>query len=297
MIKFAKPILNKTKRLLNNRSRYTILPLLILLFSKLIFCEEIFVLNSKIGATLDLEENIYYKVFPEIDNFINAQFYDDNGLKVRIKKISNNGIIYENRNIGYLNFRTLSREIDKRKPFTEELRQKILLSNKRQFSNCLVSEINKNTICQIRTKDFRWVLGTFQSITPKGMYLWQNDQIVSVPVDIISKINYYNDYQQPDKLNKYILVGCSALGWILAGRISDFISIEDDRKYLFQSTSFCLASVYGYKNNKGIDRLFSPGFKLNLIKNKKSDNFVLLFKKKYVKLKKLLNENFLNLND
>jgi len=37
---------------------------------------DIIPLSKKVGLTVDAEENVFFRIFPDIDGFYSAQFYD-----------------------------------------------------------------------------------------------------------------------------------------------------------------------------------------------------------------------------
>jgi len=79
---------------------------------------EVLVLHENVGAEIDIIEKVHYRLFPDIDNFINAQFYllPNDSVMANIQCWNANGIYYRKHYYSQYEFYLLGQEVGQREP-------------------------------------------------------------------------------------------------------------------------------------------------------------------------------------
>ena len=62
---------------------------LLLLISEGISQNEIVILSPRVGTIIDIHENLFYRIFPKVRNFISAQIYEVSDLKYSVRIVAN----------------------------------------------------------------------------------------------------------------------------------------------------------------------------------------------------------------
>ena len=62
---------------------------LLLLINEGISQNEIVILSPRVGTIIDIHENLFYRIFPKVRNFISAQIYEVSDLKYSVRIVAN----------------------------------------------------------------------------------------------------------------------------------------------------------------------------------------------------------------
>ena len=167
---------------------------------------EIVGLTKHIGHTLDAEENLYYKVFNDIPNFNNAQFFQvkPNRIIARISfvdftknKISRRAYTLKKFNDLQLRLKRLPEITDKiRSSFSGDL---IYLRTKKVLEN-----IPKGQFVSVKTRSNKWVKGTLLSFEDNQLKLQTPFSLKEIPLNQMSRINYRQKIINRPKWKSYV---------------------------------------------------------------------------------------------
>ena len=120
-----------------------------------IYGEEILVVHKYVGSSIDLEEKIHFGLFPDVPNFVDAQFFklDYDKIEARIQYRSVNGIETEIINYKPYEVYLLAREIGSQLPLDNIERKDIQKKYQSLFADRFLYEVPENSICFIKIKD------------------------------------------------------------------------------------------------------------------------------------------------
>ena len=82
---------------------------------------DIIPLSKKVGLTVDAEENVFFRIFPDIDGFYSAQFYDagKNKIVIQIVFIDFSQRSVRRRSLTVNEFIELQHHVDVQPPITD----------------------------------------------------------------------------------------------------------------------------------------------------------------------------------
>ena len=120
-----------------------------------IYVEEILVVHKYVGSLIDLEEKIHFGLFPDVPNFVDAQFFkvDHDKIEARIQYRSVNGVETEIRNYKPYEVYLLAREIGSQLLLDNIERKDIQKKYQPLFADRFLYEVPENSICFIKIKD------------------------------------------------------------------------------------------------------------------------------------------------
>ena len=62
-----------------------IIIILLIFVSKSISQNEVVILSPRIGTIIDVHENLFYRIFPKVRNFISAQIYSVSNVRYKVR--------------------------------------------------------------------------------------------------------------------------------------------------------------------------------------------------------------------
>ncbi len=191
------------------------LVLILLLTCTCLVGDEIIVMSDRIGAEIDPIENEYYEVFPDVKNFISAQFYvlpNDSVMAViqyREKEAIQTQKIYFSQFQVYLMGQRIFLITP---PSAEELEK---LKNKYQplFAEKCLTEVPINSYCIIKLKDKTIKCGYFHQSNRDFVRLRSaENQFCDIAIGEMLRMKYYDSQEEQQFLFWSTVVGMSAIG-------------------------------------------------------------------------------------
>ena len=237
--------------------------LCIILLTSIAICQafskdEIVVLNDKVGGTVDIEENLHFRIFPDVDNFLNAQFHhvSDDSIVCIIQTITFSGIDVILRHYSDYDVFQISQSIDEIPELTELERREIQKKFQPLFTNRFLSEVPEGSLCFVEIDDGRIVEGRFHLATAEEIQLWNEGQIFSVPIEVAVEMKYWERYKTYPILNKASYVGVALLGAMTGGLIKAVFKDSDIWFDRFFGAS--VGIIIGHRYVDKLNNLFIP---------------------------------------
>lgn len=153
---------------------------------------EVISLTKHIGHTLDTEENLYYKVFTDIPNFNNAQFYqvEPNRIVVRISFIQYTKSKISKRAFSLKKFTDLQIKLNKLPQITDKIRDSFRDNLTYLRTKEVLENITTGQFVSVKTRSNKWVKGTLLSFKKNTLQLQTPFSIKKIPITQMERINY-----------------------------------------------------------------------------------------------------------
>ena len=218
---------------------------------------EIIVMSDRIGAEIDPIENEYYEVFPDVKNFMSAQFYvlpNDSVMGV-IQYWEKEAIQIQKIYFSQFQVYLIGQRIARITPPSAEQLEK--LKNKYQplFADKCLAEVPINSYCIIKLKNKTIKRGYFQQSNRDFIRLsLAENQFSDIAVGELLRLKYYDSQEEQEFLFWSTIVSLSAIG--LTGGIAAnylFKPATDTWMYslmyplMYPSLGFMVGVGVGYK--------------------------------------------------
>jgi len=225
-----------------------------------IYGEEILVLHEYVGSSIDLEEKIHFGLFPDVSNFVDAQFYklDCDKIEARIQYRSVNGIETEIINYKPYEVYLLAREIGSHLPLDDTKRRSIQKKYQPLFVDRFLSEVPENSICFLKRKDDSDIEGLFYKARGNNIELWSNQQLISIPIKTIIKMKYWKEYKTYPKVYWGSVIGTVIIGLLGVEVINTFTDLINGNIWFYRFFAVSGGITIGYKAAPYINDMFIP---------------------------------------
>jgi len=218
---------------------------------------EVIVMSDWIGAEIDPIENEYYGVFPDVKNFISAQFYvlPNDSVMAVIQYWEKEAIQIQK--IYYSQFQVylMGQRIAHIPPPSAEQLEKLKSKYQPLFAEKYLAEIPINSYCIIKLKDKTVKRGYFYQSSRDFIRLsLAENQFSDIAVGELLRLKYYDSQEEQEFLFWSTIVSLSAIG--LTGGIAAnylFKPATDTWMYslmyplMYPSLGFMVGVGVGYK--------------------------------------------------
>jgi hypothetical protein len=153
---------------------------------------EVISLTKHIGHTLDAEENLYYKVFNDIPNFNNAQFYqvESNRIVARISFIQYTENRISKRALTLKKFTDLQVKLNKMPKITDKIRDSFRDNLTYLRTKEVLENIPTGQFVSVKIRSNKWIKGTLLSYKRNTLQLQTPFSIKKIPITQMERINY-----------------------------------------------------------------------------------------------------------
>ena len=222
--------------------------------------QEILVIHPNVGATIDLEEKIYYDLFPEFYNFSDAQFYQTSSDTViaKIRLWIDNG--YQEQLLYFTPYQMylIASRISVREPLTDESRQLIQKRYKPLYAEKFLAEIPMNSYCRLKLKDKSQFDAVYYRLKGDSLLFWIDRQVVPINRNDLVKLKYWDNYR-PNNWVKWGTMGSVAvISYFGSGLVADWLNITTKNAILTQFAAASVGCVIGYKISPIVNEYIMP---------------------------------------
>ena len=220
---------------------------------------EVVTLSEKVGSEIDIHENRFYRIFSDVEDFLNAQIlklkvpskgylsYDEkryiikitikspNGKKNTIKKI-----------ISQKEFNEMRNNVDEQEVFTEKRKIEMYEGMDYLRSEKIVSSIPKPQFVKLKHSDKRGVLkGTLTKFENNFLHIQTPTTIEKISLSDLDFLSYRDTIKNYPRLRLYTYGITSFLGLLSARRFND------QREILYNENNIPRKDIFAYTQIMG----------------------------------------------
>jgi len=237
-----------------------LVPILLLMCTCLVG-EEIIVISDRIGAEIDPIENEYYEVFPDVKNFISAQFYllPNDSVMAAIQYWEKEAIQTQKIYFSQFQVYLMGERIALIPPPSAEQLEK--LKNKYQplfAEKCLV-EVPLNSYCIIKLKDKTIKRGYFQQSNRDFVRLrLAENQFCDIAVGELLRMKYYDSQEEQQFLFWSTIVGMSAIGLTGGIAVNYLLDLTNTKTLMYPLLYPLMYPSLGFMAGVGVGYKLAP---------------------------------------
>lgn len=234
--------------------------------------EEYLVIHQKVGATIDLEEKIHFNLFPDMQTFRSAQFFQSDADSVTgvFELFSEKGKQTFRRQFCPMEIYLLASKIDRQDSLSRANRLYIQTRYQPLFAKEFLKKIPESSLCQIRLKDKSVVEGAYYRTTGDFVQIWQNKKVLTIPMGQITRLKYWDDVEDSRIAYWATISGFMILGAVGAEVGCRWLKIQPKDRWIYDLAGCSVGVAVGHAVSPFVNELFLPktviNFNLNKIK-------------------------------
>ena len=175
---------------------------------------EVVPLSAKVGTTVDAEENIIFRIFPDVIGFESAQIFalPDNTYEVKIAYLKYGRKKIKTLNYTFDQFITLKHMIDRKPAITLKDRQEIYKNLTYLRTSEILEKIPTGQFVVVKHVNSKKIRGILLPFVDNRLQIQTPVQVVDIPYYEVGGISYHKSFKTRLKWRKWIYAAGTMLG-------------------------------------------------------------------------------------
>ena len=221
---------------------------------------DIIPLSKKVGLTVDAEENIFYRIFNNIDGFYSAQFYDvgKNKIVVQIVFVDFSQKSVRRRSMTTEEFIDLKHHVDAQPYITDIDRQAISENLTYLTTISIIESIPHDQYIVIEHRSGKKVRGSVLGVEDRLISIQTPISVETIPIWDMASLTYKKEIREIPKI-KGFLYAVSALGGVILAEIwNEQTRPRIDLIWHFRFIGTVLGTLFGAETYQAVNIISSP---------------------------------------
>ena len=221
---------------------------------------DIIPLSKKVGLTVDAEENVFYRIFNDIDGFFSAQFYEVGNEKivVQIVFVDFSQKSVRRRSMSLQEFIDLKHHIDVQ-PFITENDRKAIRENLTYLTTIsIIESIPQDQFIVIEHRTGKKVRGSVLGVEDRLISIQTPISVETIPIWDMASLTYRKEIRELPKI-KGFLYAVSALGGVILAEVwNEQTRPRIDLIWHFRFIGTVLGALFGAETYQAVNIISSP---------------------------------------
>ena len=221
---------------------------------------DIIPLSKKVGLTVDAEENVFFRIFPDIDGFYSAQFYDagNNKIIIQIVFVEFSQRSVRRRSLTMREFIELQQHVDLQPYITTHDREGISNNLTYLTTMNILESIPPDQFIIIKHRTGKKVRGALIGVEKRQLTIQTPISVEKMPIWDMASITYRKNIRELPKL-KGFLYALSALGGVILAELwNEQTRPRIDQVWHFRFLGTVLGMLVGAETYEAVNIISSP---------------------------------------
>ena len=221
---------------------------------------DIIPLSKKVGLTVDAEENVFFRIFPDIDGFYSAQFYEagKNKIIIQIVFIDFSQRSVRRRSLTMREFIELQHHVDVQPPITDRDREGIRKNLTYLTTVNILESIPPDQFIIIKHRTGKKIRGALIGLEKRQLSIQTPISVETIPIWDMASITYRKKIRELPKL-KGFLYALSALGGVILAEVwNEQTRPRIDQIWHFRFIGTVLGILTGAETYQAVNIISSP---------------------------------------
>ena len=221
---------------------------------------DIIPLSKKVGLTVDAEENVFFRIFPDIDGFYSAQFYEagKNKIIIQIVFIDFSQRSVRRRSLTMREFIELQHHVDVQPPITDRDREGIRKNLTYLTTVNILESIPLDQFIIIKHRTGKKIRGALIGLEKRQLSIQTPISVETIPIWDMASITYRKKIRELPKL-KGFLYALSALGGVILAEVwNEQTRPRIDQGWHFRFIGSVLGILTGAETYQAVNIISSP---------------------------------------
>jgi len=209
---------------------------------------EVLVLNDNVGAEVDIIEKVHYKLFPDVNNYINAQFYllPNDSVMALIQSWNSSGTVYQKLFYSQYEFYLMGQEVGQMEPADQAKIQYLQRKYQPLFAEEHLTHMPSNSYCFIILNNEREFQGIFQKVEKQKIRILDNDQLYDIPIRSIRTLKYWDTDSDAKVLQWLTMISFAGAGFAGSQLFNYALNIPVNQTGIYTFSGTIIGTLIGY---------------------------------------------------
>ena len=230
-------------------TNFRIFAFTLLLNCSCLMAGEVLVLHENVGAEIDIIEKVHYRLFPDVANFVNAQFYliSNDTVMAYIQSWNSEGRIYQKEFSSHYDFYLLGQEIGKMEKPDRVKIEFLKRKYKPLFAEEHISQLPRNAYCLIILNNKDEYQGVFQKVDRQNIRILDDDQLYDIHIQSIRTLKYWDAGSDAEILQWLTLASFASIGLAGGQLINSLFNIAANQTGYYTFSGAIIGGLSGYR--------------------------------------------------
>ena len=221
---------------------------------------DIIPLSKKVGLTVDAEENVYYRIFNDIDGFFSAQFYEvgNNKITIQIVFVDFSQRSVQRRSITMKEFIGLQYHVDSQPFITDNDREAIRKNLTYLTTIDIIESIPYDQYIVIEHRTGKKIRGSVLGVEDRQISIQTPISVETIPIWDMASLTYRKKIREIPKIKGFLYAVTSLGGVILAEIWNEQTRPRIDLIWHFRFFGIVLGVLSGAETYQVVNIISSP---------------------------------------
>ena len=237
-----------------------IIILLLIFFSKSISQNEVVILSPRVGTIIDVHENIFYRVFPKVRNFISAQIYFSSDVRYKVRFVVNRKgkrKIFEKK-MSLRQFTRFQNKVNAQPEFTEKAREIMYAGMDFLRAAEIIKDLPKPQYVKVVHSNNKRLRGTLISFENNTISIQTPRTVENINLDYVELISYRLSDNEFLGLKPYIYALSGTIGLSMAKLYNSQRSPRLDESWYYRFYGITAGLIFSGELYEALSTVLTP---------------------------------------
>ena len=233
---------------------------LLIFVSKSISQNEVVILSPRVGTIIDVHENIFYRVFPKVRNFISAQIYFSSDVRYKVRFVVNRKgkrKIFEKK-MSLRQFARFQNNVNSQPEFTEKAREIMYAGMDFLRAAEIIKDLPKPQYVKVVHSNNKRLRGTLISFENNTISIQTPRTVENINLDYVELISYRLSDNEFLGLKPYIYALSGTIGLSMAKLYNSQRSPRLDESWYYRFYGITAGLIFSGELYEALSTVLTP---------------------------------------
>ena len=233
---------------------------LLIFVSKSISQNEVVILSPRVGTIIDVHENIFYRVFPKVRNFISAQIYFSSDVRYKVRFVVNRKgkrKIFEKK-MSLRQFARFQNKVNAQPEFTEKAREIMYAGMDFLRAAEIIKDLPKPQYVKVVHSNNKRLRGTLISFENNTISIQTPRTVENINLDYVELISYRLSDNEFLGLKPYIYALSGTIGLSMAKLYNNQRSPRLDESWYYRFYGITAGLIFSGELYEALSTVLTP---------------------------------------
>tara|TARA_B110000263_G_scaffold24797_1_gene19016 strand:- start:1048 stop:1818 length:771 start_codon:yes stop_codon:yes gene_type:complete len=233
---------------------------LLIFVSKSISQNEVVILSPRVGTIIDVHENIFYRVFPKVRNFISAQIYFSSDVRYKVRFVVNRKgkrKIFEKK-MSLRQFTRFQNKVNAQPEFTEKAREIMYAGMDFLRAAEIIKDLPKPQYVKVVHSNNKRLRGTLISFENNTISIQTPRTVENINLDYVELISYRLSDNEFLGLKPYIYALSGTIGLSMAKLYNNQRSPRLDESWYYRFYGITAGLIFSGELYEALSTVLTP---------------------------------------
>ena len=233
---------------------------LLIFVSKSISQNEVVILSPRVGTIIDVHENIFYRVFPKVRNFISAQIYFSSDVRYKVRFVVNRKgkRKFFEKKMSLRQFTRFQNKVNAQPEFTEKAREIMYAGMDFLRAAEIIKDLPKPQYVKVVHSNNKRLRGTLISFENNTISIQTPRTVENINLDYVELISYRLSDNEFLGLKPYIYALSGTIGLSMAKLYNNQRSPRLDESWYYRFYGITAGLIFSGELYEALSTVLTP---------------------------------------